>query len=120
MNAPIEQTGGYVPADRLRAIIQHRWVDRGRDLRELARRSRVSERSLGSLMRGEREHVLFSTADRIIVVIDVWLWRTAPQAGGLADVYGVDQSAPESYDSRYVIAPAARKRSGARRQGGNP
>ncbi len=83
-----------IPAVRFRSIIERRWIRRGRTRSELALRSGVSSRTIEALMRGDRQSVRFSVADKLVCAIDVWLWRTSSERGGLADLYGVDESPP--------------------------
>ena len=82
------QPGGHVPASRLAPIVQA-WVgaDEKRTLVELAELTGTSDRALREWISGKREWARFSTADRVVTRIDVTLWLTPPEDGGLNDVY---------------------------------
>ena len=108
-----------IPRDRLVPLIERRWTSRGRTLGDLAKRARISTRAVEDLMRGDRANWKFTTADKLICALDVFLWY-APPPDGLGDLYGVDLDGLPTYDPGNEIAPATRERPGARQQGGTP
>lgn len=73
-----------VPADRLVPLI-HEQLQRGRTVRDLARRAGVPERRLRSILAGDQTHVSFGVADALVTHAlggpTLWLWE-------LADLYG--------------------------------
>jgi hypothetical protein len=103
-DAPHPPLPGYVPTARLAALID-RWLEGGRTLDDLAIRTGISAGTLSAIHRRRRQLTRFRVADEIVTRLDVWLWHTPPEEGGLADLYASPLAATTS--SRGTGAAAA-------------
>jgi hypothetical protein len=118
-----------IPAGRLLPLIDA-WLANGGTIRELAWRAGLNERSVGGIVRGERETVTFGVADKLIThaLGGPLIWHLSAEDGGQADLYrcpaevdreGVDVASPTAYASPIqTTAPATQERPGAWHRGG--
>jgi len=76
----------FLPAERFSALLRD-YEARGGTLTEVAARSGITDRALRQIRNGRVGVVRFSTADRIVIALDPWLWHRPPPEG-LGDLYG--------------------------------